>query len=158
MPLQLFIVLVFGIFGFLSVGLIEPLMRNFADETDIARWLFVAIPGLFAMLIALFAFRKAAERVPGMRDALERALLVALFTWIAVAALIASVWCPLHSALTCVSKTLIVTAVVAGGPFAIGMALAGLVAGTVLRKRVSWLSYEGFQWRRAPKVEPPRAE
>lgn len=158
MPLQLFIVLVFGIFGFLSVGLIEPLMRSFADEADLSRWLFIAIPGLFAMLIALFAFHRAVQRVTGLREALSRALLVALLTWIAVAALIASLWCPSHSALACFSNVLIVTAVVAGGPFSIGTVLAGLVVGGVLLKRVPWLSYESVQWRRAPKAEPPSAE
>jgi len=70
MPLQLFIVLVFGIFGFLSVGLLEPLMRNFAAEADLSTWLFIAVPGLFAMLIALFVFHRAEHRVIGVRDAL----------------------------------------------------------------------------------------
>lgn len=158
MPLQLFIVLVFGIFGFLSVGLLEPLMRNFAAEADLSTWLFIAVPGLFAMLIALFVFHRAEQRVIGVRDALTSALLVALITWIAVAVLIAWFWCPLSNAFACVSNTLLVTAVIYGGPLGIGMLLAGAVVSVVLRKRMPWLSYESLQWRRAPKVEPPSVE
>jgi len=141
MPLQLFIVLVFGICSWLAIAIIEPVMRSFAIEAGMASWLFVAIPGLLAMLFAVLSYIKAAALVTTMEHSLSRALLVALATWIAVTSLIAWLWCPAHSALRCFSNTLITTGIVGGGPLLIGAMVAGGIVATVLRLRPSWVSF-----------------
>ena len=51
-------------------------------------WLFIAIPGLLAMLFAVLSYSDAATRVTNMEQSMSRALLVALLTWIAVTTLI----------------------------------------------------------------------
>lgn len=146
MPLQLFIVLVFGIAIWLALAIIEPLMRSFAVEAGIATWLFIAIPGLLAMLFALLAYVRAHREGASMEKSMSRALLVALLTWIAVASVIAWLWCPAHNALRCTANTLLMTGIIGGGPLLIGAMVAGAVVGFVLRARPSWIGYE-----RAPK-------
>jgi hypothetical protein len=152
MPLQLFIVLVFGICCWLAIAVIEPLMRSFAVEAGIASWLFVAIPGLLAMLFALFAYRGAVTRVQKLEHSVSRGLLVTLLTWIAVAMLIGWLWCPANVALGCFSNVLMVTGIIGGGPVLAGALVAAGIVGAVLKRRPGWISYE-----RAPRPAPPAA-
>jgi len=142
MPLQLFIVLVFGIASWLAIAVIEPLMRSFAVEAGIATWLFIAIPGLLAMLFAVLVYLRANAEVTTMEKSLSRALLVALLTWIAVAGIISWLWCPAHNALRCKSNALLMSGIIGGGPLLIGSIAAGAIVGLVLRKRPSWIGYE----------------
>lgn len=142
MPLQLFIVLVFGIASWLAIAIIEPLMRSFAVEAGIATWLFIAIPGLLAMLFAVLVYLRASSEVGTMEKSLSRALLVALLTWIAVAGIISWLWCPAHNALRCTSNALLMTGIIGGGPLLIGTMVAGAIVGLVLRVRPRWIGYE----------------
>ena len=141
MPLQLFIVLTFGICGWMAIGVIEPLMRSFAEEAGFTTRLFVAVPGLLSMLLALFVYHRAHERIDGLQESLSRAVLVGLGTWIAVAVVIASSWCPAYNVFGCFSNALMVTGVIGGGPLMIGVLVAGAIIGLVLKRRVSWLTY-----------------
>jgi hypothetical protein len=152
MPLQLFIVLIYGICCWLAIAIIEPLMRSFAAEAGIASWLFVAIPGLLAMLFALFAYRGAATRVQKLEHSVSRGLLVTLLTWIAVALLIAWLWCPAAGALSCSSNVLMATGIIGGGPLLVGALVAAGIVGVVLRRRPGWISFQ-----RAPRPTPPAA-
>jgi hypothetical protein len=141
MPLQIFIVLVFGICCWLAIAVIEPLMRSFAVEAGMASWLFIAIPGLLAMLFSLFAYRGATRHVNSLENSVSRALLVALLTWIAVASLIAWLWCPWHSALACYSNALMTSGIVGGGPLLAGTLVASGIVFLVVRKRPTWLTF-----------------
>lgn len=141
MPLQLFVVLVFGSTCWLAIAVIEPVMRRFATEAGMASWLFIAVPGLLAMLFALLSYLRATERVTSMDKSMSRALLVALATWIAVALLIAWLWCPTSGALRCASYALVITGIVGGGPLLIGTMAAGVIVGLVLRYRPAWVSF-----------------
>jgi len=153
MPLSVFIVLVFGTCCWLAIALIEPLMRSFASEVQLASWMFVAVPGLLAMLFALLSYAGATARVTSMDKSMSRALLVALATWIAVAGVIAWLWCPAHGALRCTSYALIATGVVGGGPLLVGTMAAGLIVGLVLRYRPAWVSF--VDRPKSPAVEAP---
>jgi hypothetical protein len=85
-----------------------------------------------------------------VEQSMSRALLVGLSTWIAVALLISLLWCPGYRALRCASDVLLVTGLVGGAPVLAGALVAGLVLGLVLKKRVTWLSYDAS----APVPEP----
>ena len=141
MPLQVFIAFVFGICCWLALAIIEPLMRSFATEAGISSWLFVAAPGLLAMLFAVSSYQDAQNRVTDMMKSLSRALLVGLATWIAVAIFIAWLWCPLHNALRCFSSSLIASGIVGGGPLLIGALVAGGIVGLVMRQRPTWIAF-----------------
>ncbi len=152
MPVVVFAMLVFGICSLLAAGAVEALMRDFAGEADVPTWVFVIVPGLFAMLFALLLYRKAAGNVAGINQSLSRALAVAIFTWLAVAAYISSLWCPGYRLLSCSRDVALVTGVVGGGPLLIAVLIAGTVVGIVLKRRVEWLSYGSA---RRPVQRPP---
>ena len=155
MPIQLFVVATYGICCWLAIAVIEPLMRSFALEAGMATWLFVAIPGLLAMLFAVLSYMRAAALVTSMEHSLSRALLVALATWIAVTLMIAWLWCPMHSALRCFSNTLLTTGIVGGGPLLIGAMVAGTVVGLALRWRPAWISFGEPKILTDPDPKPP---
>ncbi|HSQ11093.1 MAG TPA: hypothetical protein VLN25_10865 [Burkholderiaceae bacterium] len=154
MPLQVFIVLVYGICSWLAIAIIEPVMRSFANEAGMESWLFIAIPGLLAMLFAVLSYIRAATRVTNMEQSMSRALLVALLTWIAITTLIAWLWCPAHSALRCFSNALITTGIVGGGPLLVGAMVAGGIVALVLRQRPSWISFGERRVLMAPDADP----
>jgi hypothetical protein len=150
MPVSIFAMLLFGICTWFSVAIREPLMLDFAREVDIRTWVFVSVPGLFAMLFALLLYRRAATMITTVEQSMSRALLVGLSTWVAVALLISLLWCPGYRALRCASDVLLVTGIIGGAPVLAGALIAGLVLGLVMKKRVSWLAYEAP----APEPEP----
>jgi hypothetical protein len=152
MPVSIFAMLVFAICTWLGVGIIEPVMRDFAGEVGVRIWVFVIVPGLFAMLYALLLYRKAATEISSLEQATSRALTVAIATWISVTALISYMWCPATKALGCTMNAALVTGIVGGGPLLMACLIAGAIVGVVLKHRVNWLTYPG-----APRriVEPP---
>jgi hypothetical protein len=156
MPFPLFVVLLFAICTWLGAGLVETVMRDFANEVGMRTWVFVAVPGLLAMLFALLLFAGAAKKIATVREAISRALLVGIATWVAVAAMISWMWCPGYRALGCTSDVLLVTGIVGGGPLLAAVLVAGFIVGTLLKRRVSWLEYEPPPMRRVE--ETPRAE
>lgn len=141
MPIAVFAMLVFGICSWLAAGVVETLMRNFAGEAGVPTWIFVIAPGLFAMLFALVLYRKASSTITGIKQAIARALIVAIFTWLAVAIYISVLWCPAYRALSCARDVGLVTAAVGGGPLLLGALVAGTLIGVVLKRRVDWLTY-----------------
>lgn len=143
MPVAVFSMLVFGICSLLGAGVVEALMRDFAGEAGVPTWVFVIVPGLFAMLFALLLYRKAAGNIAGINQSLSRALAVAIFTWLAVATYISSLWCPGYRVLSCARDVALVTGIVGGGPLLIAVLIAGTIVGIVLKRRVDWLSYKG---------------
>jgi hypothetical protein len=101
MPIPVFAMLVFAICTWLGAGVVEALMTDFATEAGISVWSFVAVPGLFAMLFAFVFYRHAESRITGVEQSTSRALAVAVATWIAIAILVGSLWCPGYRALSC---------------------------------------------------------
>jgi hypothetical protein len=150
MPLQVFIALVYGICSWLGLAVIEPLMRSFAVEAGMRTWLFIAVPGLLAILFAVLAYRDAEASITKMEHSLSRGLLVGLATWSAVAMVIAWLWCPTHSLMSCFSNSLITSGIVGGGPLLIGTMVAGGIVGVVLRAKPSWIA---FRSRPAPLAD-----
>ncbi|MEP6609101.1 MAG: hypothetical protein ABJA83_10530 [Burkholderiaceae bacterium] len=141
MPLAVFAMLVFGICNWLAAGVVEAVMRNFAGEAGVPAWVFVIVPGLLAMLFALLGYRRAVVSITGVKQAMSRALMVGLFTWLALVTYVSALWCPGYRALSCAQDVALVTAVIGGGPLLFAVLLAGLIVGIVLKRRVTWLSY-----------------
>ena len=155
MPVSIFATVVFGICTWLGVAIREPLMRDFAQEVEVRTWVFVSVPGFFAMLFALLLYRRATTTITTIEQSMSRALLVGLSTWIAVSLLISALWCPGYRAFRCSSDVLLVTGIIGGGPALAGALVAGLVVGLVLKKRVPWLSYD--EGSPEPEPEPKNA-
>jgi hypothetical protein len=143
MPITTFAMLVFGICSLLAAGLVEVVMRNFAGEVDVPTWVFIIVPSLLSMLFALLLYRKAASRITGIKQSLSRALAVAIFTWLALAVYISSLWCPGYRALSCARDVVIVITAIGGGPLLLAALIAGTVVGILLKRRVDWLTYKG---------------
>jgi hypothetical protein len=142
MPIGVFAMLVFAIFTWLGAGTVESVMNDFAHEVGMPTWVFIAIPGLLSMLFSFLLYQNAARKITAMRESMTRALLVGIATWIGVAAMISYMWCPASRALSCTSDVLLVTGIVGGGPLLVAVLVAGFVVGTLVLRRVTWLTYE----------------
>lgn len=141
MPIAVFAMLLFASFTWLGAGMVETLMVDFADEVGIPTWVFVAIPGLLAMLFSFLLYQRAGERIATVRESLTRALAVGIATWLGIAVMISHLWCPESRTLHCTSDVLLVTGIVGGGPLLAAVLIAGFVVGTLVLRRVTWLNY-----------------
>ena len=134
--------LVFAIFTWLGAGTVEAVMNDFANEVGMPTWIFIAIPGLLSMLFSFLLYQNAARKITALRESMTRALLVGIATWIGVAVMISYMWCPGSRTLSCTSDVLLVTGIVGGGPLLVAVLVAGFVVGTLVLRRVTWLTYE----------------
>jgi hypothetical protein len=142
MPVSVFAMLLFAICTWLGAGMIETVMRDFAAQVHMQTWVFVAVPGLLAMLFSLMLYQNAARQIRTIPESMTRALLVGILTWLAITAMISFMWCPDYRRLRCSSDVLLLTGVVGGGPLLAGVLVAGFVVGLLLKRRVGWLTYE----------------
>lgn len=149
MPIGIFAMLLFATCTWLSAGMVEAVMSDFANEVGMPTWVFIAIPGLLAMLFSYLLYYNAPKRVTAMREAVTRAILVAILTWIGVAAMISYLWCPGGRRFECTSDVLVVSGIVGGGPLLASALVAGFVVGTLVLRRVDWLRYEPPAARKA---------
>ena len=143
MPVAVFAMLVFGICSLLGAGLVEVVMRNFADEAGVPTWVFIIAPAALSMLFALLLYRNAVNNVSDIRQSLSRAFLVAILTWLVLGVYISALWCPAYRALGCMRDVAIVLTAVGGGPLLRAAFIAGTIVGFVLKRRVDWLTYKG---------------
>lgn len=150
MPIAVFAMLVFAIFTWLGAGTVETVMNDFANEVGMSTWIFIAVPGLLSMLFSFLLYQNAAAKITTLRESMTRALLVGVATWIGVAAMISYMWCPGSRTLSCTSDVLLVSGIIGGGPLLVAVLVAGFVVGTLLLRRVTWLTYG--------RPPPPRAE
>lgn len=141
MPIAVFAMLVFAIFTWLGAGTVETVMNDFAQEVGMSTWIFIAIPGLLSMLFSFLLYQNAAAKITTLRESMTRALLVGIATWIGVSAMISYMWCPGSRTLSCTSDVLLVSGIVGGGPLLVAVLVAGFVVGTLLLRRVTWLTY-----------------
>ncbi|MFY8121574.1 MAG: hypothetical protein ACOVK7_09310, partial [Burkholderiaceae bacterium] len=59
MTVPLFAAMIFAVCSLLAAGSIEFTLRTFAQEGGVSSIIFVVVPGLFAMLFALFLYQDA---------------------------------------------------------------------------------------------------
>jgi hypothetical protein len=139
MTIPLFAGFVFGIFGMLAAGSVEYTLREFAIEGGVNRFIFVAVPGLFAMMFAMIVYQKADKRISRISQSLSRGILVALLTWVAFSALATWVWGP-SDVLRFFSSALLLSGIIGGGPMLIAALAAGTLVGWLIKRRqLHWI-------------------
>jgi hypothetical protein len=124
--------LVFGACGLLAAAGVEFLLRAFADEAGVNRWIFVAVPGWFAMLFALMFYQDARRKIKRLGESVSRGLLIALMTWFSFSLLATLVWCPQHQFGPCFGHTLLAAGVVGGGPMLAAALVGGILTGVLI--------------------------
>jgi hypothetical protein len=124
--------LVFGACGLLAAAALEYLLRALADDAGVNRWIFVAVPALMAMFYALLLYQSAASKITKLGESISRGILIALLTWMSFSALASWAWCSPRDFGQCLSRTLLATAVVGGGPMLAAALVAGLVTGVLI--------------------------
>jgi hypothetical protein len=140
MSVPLFAGFVFGICGALAAGSVEFTLRRFAEEAGLNRFIFVAVPALFAMLFAIVIYQNAKAKIKQIGQSVTRGLLVALLTWAAFSALATGTWCLPENYGTCYGNFLLITGVVGGGPMLIAALVAGSLVGWLIKQQqLSWV-------------------
>ncbi|MCS7100835.1 MAG: hypothetical protein NZL99_03970 [Burkholderiaceae bacterium] len=135
----LFAAFVFGICGMVAAGSVEFTLREFAAESGVNRMIFVAVPGLFAMMWALIVYQKADQRITRLSQSFSRGILVALLTWISFSALAAWAWGPTQY-WGFLSTVLLVSGIIGGGPMLLAALVAGgLVGWLIKRRQLHWI-------------------
>jgi hypothetical protein len=124
--------LIFGACGLLAAAALEYLLRALADDAGVNRWIFIAVPALFAMLFALVIYQQAANKITKVTESISRGLLIALLTWLSFSALASWAWCSAHEFGQCLRSTLLATAIVGGGPMLAAAVVAGLLTGVLI--------------------------
>ena len=124
--------LIFGACGLLAAAAVEYLLRSFAEQAGINHWIFVAVPGLFAMLYAMMLFQDARRKIKRLGESVSRGVLIALLTWLSFATLAAVVWCQAREISQCFAHTLLASAIVGGGPMLAAALVGGLLSGVAI--------------------------
>src|SRR6202166_1450383 len=124
--------LVFGACGLLGAAAVEFILRAFADEAGINRWIFIAVLGLFAMLFAMLLFQNARRKIKRVGESVSRGILIALLTWLSFSLLATWAWCPASQVGQCFAHTLLAAAIVGGGPMLAAALIAGVLTGVLI--------------------------
>jgi len=135
MTVPLFAAMIFAVCSLRAAGSIEFTLRTFAQEGGVSSIIFVVVPGLFAMLFALFLYQDAQRKVRRIADSLSRGLLVGLLTWASVSALATWVWCLPENYLSCYGNFLLVSGIIGGGPMLAAALTAGALVGWIIRQK-----------------------
>jgi len=139
MTVPLFAAFVFGIFGCIAAGSVEFTLREFAAEGGVNRLIFVAVPGLFAMMFAMIVYQQAEKRITTVAQSLSRGILVALLTWISFSVLATWVWAP-SNAFRFFSTAMLISGIIGGGPMLIAaLGAGGLVGWLIKRRQLHWI-------------------
>jgi len=129
--------LMFGAFGALAAASTYPLMSRFAEEAEISKWVFIAVPALLAMLFAMIVYHRAALRVRTIGQSLSRGLLVAILTWAGFAALATWVWCIPANYGECFRGALMISGALGGGQLLLASLAAAAILGYAIRARAA---------------------
>jgi len=124
--------LVFGACGLLAAAGAQFLLRAFAEEAGVNRWIFIAVPGLFAMLFALIFYQDARRKIKRLGESVSRGILIALMTWFCFSLVATMVWCPAKQFGQCFSHTLIAAGIVGGGPMLAAALIGGILTGVII--------------------------
>jgi hypothetical protein len=93
------------------------------------------VPALFAMLYSLILYQSAERKIRRVGESVSRGILVMLLTWFSFASLCSWTWCQPHDFGACLSRTLLISGVVGGGPMLLGAIGAGILTGVLIIRR-----------------------
>lgn len=127
--------LVFFVFSLIAAAAVEFLLRAFAEEAGVNRWVFAMVPALLAMLYSMIVYQGAERKVRQVGQSVSRGILVMLLTWISFASLITWTWCQPRQFGSCLGTTLMVSGVVGGGPMLLSALGAGVLTGVLIIRR-----------------------
>ncbi len=127
--------LVFFFFSLIAAATVEFLMKAFAEEAGVNRWVFAMVPALLAMLYSLIVYQSAERKIRRLGESVSRGILVMLMTWASFAALTSWTWCQPRDFFSCLGKTLLISGVVGGGPMLLGALGAGVLTGVLIIRK-----------------------
>lgn len=142
MPLTVFAGFVFFILMLLGSGTVEPVIRGLAKDSDIPAWIIVLVPALFGGLYSMLLYQGAARRKIDLNQCSTRAAMVAVLTWISVAAFITFIWSPAERIWATFKGVMALMGVVAGGPLLMACLLGGGAVFFALERRFSAIRYD----------------
>jgi hypothetical protein len=127
--------LVFFVFSLIAAAAVEFLLRAFAEQAGVNRWVFAMVPALLAMLYSLIVYQGAERKIRRLGESVSRGILVMLLTWVSVGALTTWTWCQPHQFGSCLGTTMLVSGIVGGGPMLLGALGAGILTGVLIIRR-----------------------
>jgi hypothetical protein len=127
--------LVFFAFSLTAAAAVEFLMKAFAEEAGVNRWVFAMVPALLSMLFAMIVFQNAERKIRQVGQSVSRGILVMLLTWIVFSSLVTWTWCQPRQFFNCLGTTLMVSGVVGGGPMLLSALGAGVLTGVLIIRR-----------------------
>jgi hypothetical protein len=123
---------VFGMCGLLAAGAVEYLLSALADNAGVNRWIFIAVPALFAMFYALILYQGLGRKLLSLRESISRGILIALLTWASFSFMASLVWCSSEDFGQCFSHALLASAIVGGGPMLAAALVGGALVGVLI--------------------------
>jgi hypothetical protein len=127
--------LVFFAFSLIAAATVEFLLKTFAEQAGVNRWVFAMVPSLLAMLYSLIVYQSAERKIRRLGESVSRGILVMLMTWVTFAAMTSWTWCQPRQFGSCLGTTLLISGVVGGGPMLLGALGAGVITGVLIIRR-----------------------
>ena len=127
--------LVFFAFSLIAAATVQFLLKTFADEAGVNRWVFAMVPALLAMLYSLILYQNAERKIRRLGESVSRGILVMLLTWASFAAMTSWTWCQPRDFGRCLGTTLEISGIVGGGPMLLCALGAGVLTGVLIIRR-----------------------
>ena len=127
--------LVFFAFSLIAAATVQFLLKTFAEEAGVNRWVFAMVPALLAMLYSLIVYQNAERKIRRLGESVSRGILVMLLTWASFAAMTSWTWCQPRDFGRCLGTTLEISGIVGGGPMLLCALGAGVLTGVLIIRK-----------------------
>lgn len=127
--------LVFFAFSLIAAATVEFLLKTFAEEAGVNRWVFAMVPALLAMLYSLILYQNAERKIRRLGESVSRGILVMLLTWASFSAMTSWTWCQPRDFGRCLGTTLEISGIVGGGPMLLCAMGAGVLTGVLIIRK-----------------------
>jgi hypothetical protein len=127
--------LVFFAFSLIAAATVEFLLKAFAEEAGVNRWVFAMVPALLAMLYSLILYQNAERKIRRLGESVSRGILVMLLTWASFSAMTSWTWCQPRDFGRCLGTTLEISGIVGGGPMLLCAMGAGVLTGVLIIRK-----------------------
>lgn len=127
--------LVFFAFSLIAAATVQFLLKTFAEEAGVNRWVFAMVPALLAMLYSLILYQNAERKIRRLGESVSRGILVMLLTWASFSAMTSWTWCQPRDFGRCLGTTLEISGIVGGGPMLLCAMGAGVLTGVLIIRK-----------------------